>query len=244
MNNADHIGLAERLGLHAPFRTFPDHGKDDHLEKHNPSDSRKRGRRLSSSSALEPAGGHLGRNHSHGEARHKEGSANHYERRRPSSRLDHEAADSASDAASSSKKPPKSYERRPRHKTKGDKYTVKKPSTKAEKRKRKKGETSGARKQNKKRKRKERSGDALLHTFSAPNVTQDRLTVSACKRPRHRCYMLTDHARCERLLQWGYLVRVGHRHQYVAEVVSGHRLQSYNCHSTIFTDSFDGQSLI
>ena len=82
--------------------------------------------------------------------------------------------------ASSPGKSARRYEKRPRRKTKEDKYDLKqdgKQPTRSRKKKDKK-DCVGT-KQDKKRKCKERSGDALMHTFSAPNVAQDRLTVSA-----------------------------------------------------------------
>lgn len=88
-------------------------------------------------------------------------------------------SESGPDAATSPEGPTKQYGRRPRHKTKDDKYEVKQPGRKSEKHKGKKEKRDAKAKQGKKRKRKERSGDALMHTFSAPNVAQDRLTVSA-----------------------------------------------------------------
>ena len=69
----------------------------------------------------------------------------------------------------------KTYERRLRHKTRADKYNEKQaPMKPAERR-----QEDGAVKKSKKRKRKEKSGNTLLHDFNATNVAQDRLTVSA-----------------------------------------------------------------
>ena len=68
-------------------------------------------------------------------------------------------------------KNPRTYEKKPRHKTREDRYELKrnrmkKPSTKA-------AETTSR----SKNKRKERSGAALSHSFTAKNVEPDRLTV-------------------------------------------------------------------
>ena len=67
--------------------------------------------------------------------------------------------------------PAKSYKRRPRHRTKANRYDLKDVGkTKA----RAKEPSS---RQRKKQKRREKTGGALLHSFSATNVAQERLTV-------------------------------------------------------------------
>ena len=179
MNGANNVGLAERLGLHAPFRTFPDHSTSEHLDHGVSSLTRKRRCEASSSSILEPAGVCLDREQSHRGPRYKEERMSHCEQDH-SSEAGSGMSEFDPDAASLSEKPTKQYGRRPRHKTKDDKYEVKQPGRKSEKHKAKKKQPDGKVKQGKKRKRKERSGDALMHKFSAPNVAQDRLTVSAC----------------------------------------------------------------
>lgn len=180
MNGTNNVGLAERLGLHAPFRTFPDNSTYEHLDQESSRHKRKRRCETSSSSILEPAGVSLDREKGRQVPRHQEERMSHLEQDR-FSESGSGMSEFGPDAASSPEKPTKQYGRRPRHKTKDDKYEVKQPSKKSEKHKGKKKQPNGKAKQGKKRKRKERSGDALMHTFSAPNVAQDRLTVSACE---------------------------------------------------------------
>lgn len=68
----------------------------------------------------------------------------------------------------------KDYERRPRNRTRENRYELKQ-GEEAKKRKKKKDE--GAPKKERKRRRREKSGAALMHGFTAPNVAHDRLTV-------------------------------------------------------------------
>ena len=64
------------------------------------------------------------------------------------------------------------YERRPRHKTKVDKYDLKKTSTKS-----RDDENAGIRKAKTTKRRRRKSGLTLNSEFRAPNVAQDRLTL-------------------------------------------------------------------
>ena len=171
------MGLAERLGLHAPFRTFADQDTNERSERRR----RKRGRSLSISSLLEPAEEPLDPQDNHtkigfngpGKRAAKYGH----------SLSDVRFATSASpcNVPSLPEQPVKRYEKRPRHKTKEDKYKVKQDGDKSTKQRARKEKKRGTDKPNKKAKRKEKSGDALMHTFSAPNIAQERLTVSAFK---------------------------------------------------------------
>ena len=70
-------------------------------------------------------------------------------------------------------KPAGSYERRPRHKTREDRYELK-DGTRDKKKVAKKDSQE---KKQKKHKRREKSGAALMHSFTAQNVSHDRLTV-------------------------------------------------------------------
>ena len=74
--------------------------------------------------------------------------------------------------SSSPPKGTKAYERKPRHKTKKDKYDLK------QNRKSEKAPVKTEKPTTKRAKRKEKSGAALLHKFTAKNVASDRLTVS------------------------------------------------------------------
>lgn len=67
----------------------------------------------------------------------------------------------------------KKYEKRPRHKTKADKYNLKTGSKPRE------PVGDGTGKQNPSKRRRRKSGVALNHEFKAPNVAQDRLTLKA-----------------------------------------------------------------
>lgn len=88
--------------------------------------------------------------------------------------------DSSTVISVSPEKPAKSYERRPRHKTRGDRYEIKQAKeTKKRKKEKieKKAKKAHAAKKDRKRNRGEKSGAALMHNFTARNVTRDRLTV-------------------------------------------------------------------
>ena len=172
------MSLAERLGLYAPFRKFADRDTDDRLQFDNSSRRKKRGRSLTSSSLLESAEGSLNEGHSHEKARHQESLVRNHDRELSVSELGSETRSFVREVPTTSSGPAKRYERKPRHKTKNDKYEVKKDGKGSRKRKRGKGENTGASRHDRKSKRKERSGDAMMHAFSAPNVAQDRLTVS------------------------------------------------------------------
>ena len=99
------------------------------------------------------------------------------------------ASNSSTIISVSPEKQVKSYERRLRRKTREDRYEIKqakevkmqqKEKEKKKKNKEKKRTGAGAAKKERKRNRKEKSGAALMHDFTARNVTRDRLTV--------RCY--------------------------------------------------------
>lgn len=175
------VSLAERLGLHAPSRTFEDgdgdgdgvgvgelgHGTDAAHRK------TKRGRTVSSSSLLEPAeiDPGLGQEDAEGEGPCKP-------RAGTKGYSFHDGGISGSEGGP---KPsnfpttkPKSYERRSRHKTREDRYDLKQDGKRPAKKQKKTG-TAG---NDRKRKRKEKSGNTLMHDFTASNVAQDRLTVS------------------------------------------------------------------
>ena len=157
--------LAEKLGLHAPFRTFADRSAELPLSQ------RKRRRSTSSSSSYLERGSfdaeHIRRENSPlGEGPRQQS----YRQKRTDRQLSTETGNAT---LSPRQKPSKAYERRPRHKTREDRYELKHD---------KKGATSKqVEKKNvqkrKKRTRKEKSGAALLHSFAAPNVASERLTV-------------------------------------------------------------------
>ena len=169
------MGLAERLGLHAPFRTFADHNTTEHSERRR----RKRGCSLSTSSLLEPAKELLNPQDNHIKVEFDGAGTRVAQYGHPLSDVNTGISDSPCHDPSPSEEPAKRYERRPRHKTKEDRYKVKKDGDKSTKQRARKDKRNGTDKRNTKGKRKEKSGDALMHTFSAPNIAQERLTVSA-----------------------------------------------------------------
>ena len=173
------MSLAERLGLHEPFQKLAGRDTDDCLPLDYSSRKRKRGRSITSSSLLESAEGSLDEDHSHERLKHEESPVHYNDHARSVSELDSATCGFVREAPAIPSGPAKRYERRPRHKTKNDKYEVKKDGKESRKRKRIKEKNTRTSRQDRKSKRKERSGDALMHTFSAPNVAQDRLTVSA-----------------------------------------------------------------
>jgi len=171
------VSLAERLGLHAPFRTFGDGDGDGDGELGHGTNAThrkaKRRRTLSSSLLLEPAEIDLGLGQ---EEEEREDLCK--PRARTKGYPLHNGGISGSEKgpkpSNSAATKPKSYERRSRHKTREDRYDLKQDT----KRPTKKQKKAGAAGKDRKRKRKEKSGNTLMHDFTASNVAQDRLTVS------------------------------------------------------------------
>ena len=183
-DRGDGRGLATELDLLSPFR---------HMDqrKHNSNPSRpqrlKRKRNPSSPLRLEPADDHL----SVGDDSRICGCSD--------DDVDDESttkgllvyADSPPHSPSSSsirfeEYAPKSYERRPRRKTKETRYDLK------DEKKSKARNEERPRKQKKKRKRKEKTGGTLLHNFSATNVSQGRLTVGTGAMARAMMNLISD----------------------------------------------------
>ena len=81
-----------------------------------------------------------------------------------------------------SAKPTRSYERRPRRKTREDHYELKQDK----KAKKYPMSRNGPRRDVKKRRRKEKTGAALMHDFTAQNVSNNRLTVRYHRNPQYR----------------------------------------------------------
>ena len=84
-----------------------------------------------------------------------------------------QAEDSPNEPVATSKHHTNMYDKRSRHKTRGDKYSLK------ENWKAKKNVETDNGKKTKRRKRREKMGKTLMHDFTASNVAQDRLTVSS-----------------------------------------------------------------
>ena len=171
------FNFAEALGLHEPFRNFRDLDDDPHVKANDPTRQRKRRRKASSTTSyLEPAAPEGFTDGENGQQRPDY-------RLEPSKHTPSEADDSCSSRRSqritpakvSLERPTKSYERRPRHKTREDRYELKEATSGKRKVAREDGERK--KKKQKKHKRREKSGAALMHDFTAQNVSHDRLTV-------------------------------------------------------------------
>ncbi|KAL6715826.1 hypothetical protein ACLMJK_006787 [Lecanora helva] len=174
--------LAERLGLHAPFRTFKDHGKDEQRNINSLKQPFKRRRRGSSTDsylhfAIIDDTAELDRNNINAinQSRSKKGDF-----KRERTVANHSSNDLiASNLRTSTPEPIKSYGRRKRHKTRNDHYDLKEHD--GTRQKRHSNGQDGSKKTHKPHKRREKSGAALLHDFAAENVTQDRLTLEPSK---------------------------------------------------------------
>ena len=175
------LGLAERLGLHAPFRTFKDYSDNSIPDV----EGRPRERQLirsSTSSYLEPAAAIDLSDNGHDRLSHT--TIRRTANERPA--LGDRGKNTSSTASQGSEtplpspeKPLKSYERRPRHRTRQDRYELKDSHRDSVKTLKTAKKDRGERTQKKhKHKRKEKSGAALMHDFAAQNVAHDRLTVS------------------------------------------------------------------
>ena len=177
--NPDCDGLAERLGLHAPFPTFKDRS-DDNIPEAQSRPRKRRRRKSSTSSYLEPAAANDLADNDHARFRHAMILRRASERPAVGDRgndSSHTASRGAEIILPSPEKLLKPYEKRPRHKTRIDRYELKESSRHSKKTKQDAKKDRGDKKQ-KKQKRKEKSGAALMHSFAAQNVVHDRLTVS------------------------------------------------------------------
>ncbi len=170
--NSDGLGLAERLGLHAPFRTFKDHSDNDTVDVQGRPRKRRRSR-ASTSSYLEPAAPADLSDNDHDHPIH----ATIVRTASSGPVLGDRVKKTSPTMSQGSEKLLKAYERRPRHKTRQDRYELKDNNRDSEKKKQAAKKDRGEKKQ-KKHKRKEKSGAALMHDFAAQNVAHDRLTVS------------------------------------------------------------------
>ena len=171
--------LAERLGLHAPFRTFKDHSDDDDLKVQ--SRARKRRRSRSRSSYLEPAAANDFSDNRHD--RPSRSTILSTVSMRPALRRGGKNRSPTTSQASEILSPSpgkhlKCYERRPRHKTRPDRYELNQNDRNRKRVKLAPKKDSREKKKQKKQKRPEKSGAALMHDYAAQNVAHDRLTVS------------------------------------------------------------------
>ena len=175
----DSHGLAERLGLHAPFRVLRDRS-DDSIPEVQSRPQKRRRCRSSTSSYLEPAATEAFSDNDHA------GSSRSTILRTAGTRpaLNEEDNNSPPQALKDSVTllPPSeklsiSYRKRPRHKTRKDRYELKESCRHKEKTEQD-AKKNRKEKKPKKPKRREKSGAALMHGFTAQNVVHDRLTVS------------------------------------------------------------------
>ena len=171
------MSLAERLNLHAPFRSFGDGNGFKDLDSSRLDHARKRRRSPSSaSSLLEPAAFPV-------ELVTDKVDRKVFSKRKSGDRHDDNSSQTTSEHSQSSndtsspQKPAKTYERRPRYKTKEDRYELKQSTVLAQRKKTKKDKKEAEAKKYKKSKVHRKSGAALVHDFAAQNVAQDRLTV-------------------------------------------------------------------
>lgn len=175
------LGLAERLGLHAPFRTFKDHS-DNSVPDVEGCPRKRRRIRSSTSSYLEPAAANDLSDNGHDRPHYT--MILHTANERPAfgdrgKNTSSTASQGSETLLPSPEKLLKSYERRPRHKTRQDRYELKDSSRDGVKTLKTAKKDRAEKMQKKhKHKRKEKSGAALMHDFAAQNVAQDRLTVS------------------------------------------------------------------
>ncbi len=174
----DGPGLAEKLGLHAPFRTFRDRSEDEDMNLDPLSRPRKRRRRRSSTeSYLEPAEIREQTDlESDADLPMKKGECGNSGRIYPESHSEH-VLESPATMSKLPEKPAASYMRRPRHKTRDDHYQLKEGTNEGKKKKIKSSEHEGKDRKCKKHKRKAKLGAAIMDDFSAQNVSHDRLTV-------------------------------------------------------------------
>ena len=172
-------GFAESLGLHPPFRTFRVQSEDTLLHQEDPVCTRKRKRKREASSTisyLEPAlvDELTDAENAKWKPHEKAGT-----RRLPPSDGDGDLISLCGFSGRPDQttvlpeKLAESYERRPRHKTREDRYELKDGTRE----KKKAANKESHDKKQKKHKRRQKSGGALMHNFTAQNVAHDRLTV-------------------------------------------------------------------
>lgn len=173
------MSLAERLNLHAPFRSFGNANDFEDINDSRSGHARKRRRSPSSTSSdLEPAALPV---EPLNEKVDRKASSEHKRRGIHDDTTSLSASEplhSSSDTFFSPEKPNKTYERRSRHKTKEDRYELKHSKAAVKQKRDTKDRKKGDAKRVKKSKLRKKSGAALVHDFAAHNVAQDRLTVS------------------------------------------------------------------
>lgn len=191
----DDENLPHRLGLYAPFRSFGRQSNDMDVDQYSiPALARKRKRNLpSASSDVEPAIFH---------AHTKLKTHGRVQRSITSARVDTELEESVSDSDSALAE--NIYERKPRRKTREDRYDlkqdifVKNPSNIKRTRdshgggrdgRRSNGKQSNRKRSNGKRsdgKCRKKSGSTIMHEFVSKNIAPQRLTVSSKELDCHK----------------------------------------------------------
>ena len=167
--------LTERLGLQGPLRAFGENIQPP-VEVGRP---RKRQRRdLSVSSDLQPAliaELECTPNDAEGVQHVPRAEKSHHVRPIKCNATLSEHSNHSTILFSSPKQPIQTYERRNRHKTREDRYEIKRSAARQSKTPLR---TRKEKKPIQKQRHTEKSGGALMHDFTAPNVPNDRLTVS------------------------------------------------------------------
>ena len=166
-------GIAERLGLQGPFRAF---SYEDRLSVETSRPQKHRPGGFLSSPDLQPASATDIERSSKDRVDSKnaqQAKASRYIVAARSSASCSKGTTHSTILFSSPKQVSKSFERRPRHKTREDRYEVKDDSTRTRRPRR----SDRERKDTKKPNRKMKLGRNLRHEYTAPNVSKDRLTV-------------------------------------------------------------------
>ncbi len=167
----DDENLPQRLGLYAPFRSFGRQSNDMDVDQQSiPASARKRKRNLpSASSDVEPA---IFQTHTGLKTNGR------VHRNITSARVATELKESVSESDKTFSE--NIYERKPRRKTREDRYDLKQDIFVKNPRKRiiesHGRERDGERRNGKRRKK---SGSAIMHEFVAENIAPKRLTVSS-----------------------------------------------------------------
>lgn len=173
-------GFAEHLGLHAPFRNFKAQRDDLDAGSRDRDHQRKRRRRESSSSSYLELAENDGPTDN--ENIYHDSDDEIESPKQPIRGKKNDPPSSATSQASISEQLPSKklseiFERRPRHKTREDRYDLKDITGDKRKRPAKRDRKDGHERRSKRTKHKEKSGAALMHSFAPQNVTHERLTV-------------------------------------------------------------------
>ena len=173
------MGLAQRLNLHAPFRSFGNGNGFDDLNPGLTDRARKRHRSPSSiTSYLEPARLPVAPLNDKMDRKAASRRNRHHRNDDTTSKLSSQHSRSSSETFVSPEKPVKTYEKRSRHKTKEDHYELKQNKVALKQRKKQNDRKDDDAKKNKKSKLHQKSGATLVPKFAAQSVAPDRLTVA------------------------------------------------------------------